>query len=220
MSFQDELDAAWAAGTERRPEVYAANARMIAWLDAKNVIGQALHAGDRLPDFTLPNADGGIVSSASLLARGPLVLSVFRGGWCPFCTLELKALAQAHGEIERSGAGLVAVSPDTGTPLARAIQDNRLGFEVLSDVDQGLALALGILFRVPEELRQAYLRIGLDLGVRHGNPSSEWLLPLPATYIVDRDGVIQHAELNPDFTKRMAPERIVEFVKKMRTDAD
>jgi peroxiredoxin len=129
-----------------------------------------------------------------------------------YWTLELKALQQSLPQIERLGATLVAITPDTGAALASAKRENGLAYEVLSDVDNGVGLMFGIIFRVPEAIRALYRRLGIDLGTRHGNSTDGWLLPLPATYIVDRPGIIRHAEFDPDFKRRMEPAEIVRVV--------
>jgi peroxiredoxin len=207
--LRDQLDEQWQRTAEHSPEIRTAYEALVRDLAQSGLPTGALKAGDALPPFELPNVEGRLVSAAELVARGPLVLSFFRGGWCPYCTLELRALQRALPEIERLGATLAAVTPDTGGALAAAKRDNHLGYEVLSDVDQGVGLTFGIIFRVPDAIKALYLRLGIDLGVRHGNSTGEWLLPLPATYVVDRAGVIRHAELDPDFKHRMEPEDIV-----------
>ena len=209
MSLQEQLDVYWLSARERRPEIYAIYDRLVAALAASDMVALCRKAGAPMPDLALPSSDGRIVTLFELLERGSLVVSFFRGGWCPYCTLELKALGAALPEIRGLGATLVAITPDTGSALAQPKRDHGLGYEILSDVDQGLALTLGILFRVPEELRELYRTLGIDLGARHGNLRGEWLLPLPATYIVGQDGIIRHAELNPDFKRRMEPDAIL-----------
>ncbi|HEV2546594.1 MAG TPA: peroxiredoxin-like family protein [Stellaceae bacterium] len=209
MSLRDQLDEQWRRTRERSPEIRTAYEALVADLGRSGVVERALKAGDRMPEFELPDVEGTLVSSVELLARGPLALSFFRGGWCPYCRLELKALQETLPEIEHQGATLAAITPDTGTAFAAIKRAHELGFEVLSDVDNGVGLTFGIIFRVPLAIKELYLRLGIDLGARHGNATGEWLLPVPATYIVDRHGVIRHAELDPDFKQRMEPKEIV-----------
>ena len=209
MGLQDELDEQWRRTRERLPEVRDAYEALVRDLARSGLIDSARKAGDEMPAFELPSVEGRLISSDELLARGPVVMSFFRGGWCPYCTLELRALQRALPEVERLGATLVAVTPDTGAALADAKRNNALAYEVLSDVDNGLGLALGIIFRVPEAIRALYQRLGIDLGSLHGNRHDVWLLPLPATYIVDASGIIRHAELEPDFKRRMEPKEII-----------
>ena len=209
MSLRDQLDEQWRRTRERSPEIRKAYEALVADLGRSGLIERALKAGDAMPEFELPSVEGTLVSSAELLARGPLVLSFFRGGWCPYCRLELKALQETLPAIENEGATLAAITPDTGTALAATKRAHELGFKVLSDIDNGVGLAFGIIFRVPAAVKELYLRLGIDLGARHGNATGEWLLPVPATYIVDHRGVIRHAELDPDFKRRMEPKEIV-----------
>src|SRR6266849_5707608 len=150
--------------------------------------------------------------------RSPLVVSFFRGGWCPFCTTELTALQQTVPDIEVRGATLVAITPDTGAALAAAKRDNALAYEVLSDLDFGVGLQFGVVFRVPDAIRDLYRRLDLDLGARHGNAHDVWLLPIPATYIVDRRGVVRYAEIDCDFRRRMEPAAIVRVLDELRAE--
>jgi peroxiredoxin len=209
VSLREQLDEQWQRTCERSPEIRKAYEALIADLPRSGVIERALKAGDALPEFELPSVEGILVSSSELLARGPLVLSFFRGGWCPYCRLELKALQETSPEIEHQGATLAAITPDTGTAFTATKRANELGFKLLSDIDNGVGLAFGIIFRVPPAIKELYLRLGIDLGARHGNATGEWLLPVPATYVVDRHGIIRHAELDPDFKRRMEPNEIV-----------
>jgi peroxiredoxin len=186
---------------------------LILRLKASDVTAASLKAGERLPDFLLPSTDGRLVALQELLARGPLVVSFFRGAWCAYCTEELQALEAAWPEIARLGASLVAVTPDTGGAIAAAKRDNRLSFPVLSDADNGFALACGLVYRVPDALRRPFEQLGVDLAVRHGNDA--WLLPIPATYVVDRGGVIRHAEVDPDFRRRMEPDEIIVVLRRL-----
>jgi peroxiredoxin len=218
VSLREQLDEQWRRTREQSPEIRAAYEALVQDLTRSGLIDGALKAGDPMPDFELPNAAGKLVASAELLERGPLVLSFFRGGWCPYCRLELTALQESLPEIERLGASLSAVTPDTGAALAATARASHIGYQVLSDVDNGVGLAFGIIFRVPPAVHDLYRRLGIDLGTRHGNDTGEWLLPLPATYIVDRLGIIRHAELDPDFKHRMEPEEILRVLGELSGD--
>jgi len=171
-------------------------------------VGQgALQAGDMCPDFMLANAQGELVSSAELLQRGPLVLSFYRGKWCPYCRIELDALKDATPDIAAAGGLLVAVTAeDKGGALATK-RERKLDFEILCDPDNGLSLAFGLLFRVPHDFRDNYREIGVDFPIIYGNES--WFLPVPATYVIARNGVIRHAYANPDFRERLEPAEII-----------
>jgi peroxiredoxin len=177
---------------------------------------RVLHTGEAMPAFVLPNAEGDLVFSGDLLARGSLVLYFFRGGWCPFCRTTLAALEGVRAEIEAAGGTLVALSPDTAgynTAMKRALQ---LGFDVLSDVGSAVALQFGIVYRVPEAYLRALAENEIDLVRRHGDDWS--LLPMPATFVVSRAGLICYAHASGDVTDRTDPETIAEKVRALCDD--
>jgi peroxiredoxin len=180
---------------------------LVGWLRNTGVASHALKIGDDSPDFLLPDADGRLCSSEQLRRNGPLVLSFFRGGWCPFCTAELCALQAAKDEIESVGATLAVVTPETRYFPRLLKRSLGLDLRVLSDVDHGVAMSYGLLFRVPEEAKAHYSGLGFDFGARHG--SSTWMLPIPATYVIDAEGRIRSAFVEPDFTIREEPAHIL-----------
>jgi peroxiredoxin len=182
-------------------------------LATSGIVEASLKARDRAPDFMLPDSDGTLVASRELLEQGPLVVSFFRGDWCPYCNLELEALQEVLPEIEAAGANLVALTPDTGAAFQSPKKRHGLGYRVLSDADNGVALEFGVVFRVSDAVRAAYVANGIDLGARHGNVN--WFLPIPATYIIDRDGTIRHAEIDPDFRHRMEPADIAALLRQI-----
>ncbi len=172
--------------------------------------GQARHArkaGDVAPEFTLLDADGKPVSSRELLARGPLVVSFYRGVWCPYCNLELQALQEALPEIARRGASLVAISPQTAPNSRKSQRDNKLSFPILSDRRSEVASAFGIRFALPDYLVELYKGFRNDLPVFNDDPS--WVLPMPARYVIGADGVIAYSEVNPDYTQRPDPSELL-----------
>ena len=167
----------------------------------------ALKPGDKCPDFAMPSADGAIVTSAALLAKGPLILSFYRGKWCPFCSAELEALHEASGEISAAGGVLAAVTAEVGGRALAVKQERGFTFDILCDVDNGVALDFGIVFRVTPAMVQTFSEKGPKFPEIYGNQS--WFLPIPATYIVARDGTIAEAFVNPDFRYRLDPSDIV-----------
>jgi len=214
--------------TERKslPDVLAAlrnkqSARGLALADKLNqglieagAADGALKVGERLPDFMLASAEGRFVRSEELLARGPMVLSFYRGKWCPYCSAELEALNSVAGEIAAGGATLVTVTPEAGGEALRAKFERNFRFEILCDLDNGLALECGLVFRLPDEVQKAYLDSGLDLPKLYGNDS--WFLPIPATYVVDRNGVVADAYVNPDYRYRLDPETILASIARLK----
>ncbi|WP_249143335.1 peroxiredoxin-like family protein [Bradyrhizobium liaoningense] len=180
---------------------------LVRWLRDTDVASHALKVGDDAPNFLLPDADGRLHAFEQLRRKGPLVLSFFRGGWCPFCTAELRALQAAKDEFENVGATLAVVTPETKDFPRQLKQNLGLDLKVLSDVDYGVAMSYGVLFRVPDETKAHYSRLGFDFGARHGSP--EWMLPIPATYVIDAEGRIRSAFVEPDFTIREEPTQIL-----------
>jgi peroxiredoxin len=217
MSLKEQLEAHSQRSSQRLPPgLGVANDILIAHLRTSGMLRSILAAGDRMPAFELADADGRFLSSRELSERGRIVVSFFRGDWCPYCRLELHALQEALLDIEREGANLVAITPDTGAALGRTKRGNNLSFAVLSDPDHGVALRFGVAYNVPNALREQYLLQGLDLAARHGN--SAWFLPVPATFVVDCDGIIQHVEFDADHRRRMEPADIIDILRKSAGD--
>jgi peroxiredoxin len=188
-------------------EVRLAYEAMVGELQRSGFIAQALQVGDRFPDLVLPNAEGELVSIGALLQSGPLVVTFFRGEWCPYCRMTLEALAAALPEFQAVGAALVAITPETGGRALLAKQNHQGGFEVLSDVDCGVGLSCGVVFRTPEPYRLLLQKFGTDLAERHGNAA--WFLPVPATFVIDRAGVVRWRFVTVDFTERAEPAAIL-----------
>ena len=217
MSLQDRLDAFKAdfEGNKAPPDAVAALDKATAELIASGQAERALKAGDRAPVFTLPDADGIAVSSADLLARGPLVLTFYRGVWCPYCNLDLQAIEAAANEIRGFGASLAAISPQTPANSRRSQRENKLSFPILSDHGGEVVNAFGLRFRLPDDLIAIYKQFGIDLAVHNGEPS--WTLPMPSRYIIGRDGVIAYAEVNPDYTRRPDPEELLPVLRRLKS---
>lgn len=208
MSFQAELDAFHADFIAKVPaEIAAAMSQADLALSASGILDAALKAGDLAPDFTLPDARGDLVRLSQALASGPVVLNFYRGGWCPYCNLELRALQQVLPALTTTGATLIAVSPQTPDESLNTAEKNGLSFPVLSDTGSRVASAFGIAYDLAEELRPIYMSFGQALPERNGDNS--WTLPLAATYVIDRDGVIAFAYVDVDYRSRLEPDTIV-----------
>lgn len=188
-------------------EVQAAYDEFLERLDAGQVADQALKPGDRMPDFLLPGAEGHLVASVDLLAAGPLVVTFFRGSWCPYCAATLDALEAILPELTRSGGTLVAMTPETGGRALGMKRKHGLHYEVLADVDLAIAMCFGVVFRAPPLYATLLRRAGVDLAALSGNPA--WFLPIPATFLVRRDGVIDRTWVNVDFTQRAEPDEVL-----------
>ncbi|EQA97575.1 hypothetical protein L286_22450 [Sphingobium sp. HDIP04] len=178
--------------------------RATAELIASGAATRALKAGDKAPSFTLNDPDGNPVSSEDLLAKGPLVVSFYRGVWCPYCNMELQALQAALPEFEKLGAKLIAISPQTAVNSRKSVRQNELGFPILSDARNDVAAAFGLRFELPAYLVDLYKSLKNDLPAFNGDPS--WTLPMPGRFVIAQDGTILYAEVNPDYTRRPEPE--------------
>jgi peroxiredoxin len=181
---------------------------------ALGIENRALRSGDRCPGFRLENAQGREITSEQLL-KTPLVISFYRGAWCPYCNLEIRALSEALPDIRAQGAELVAITPQRPEKSLHQVSDTHIEFEVLSDIGNRLAKEFGLVFTLPESLRPIYQAWGVDLPEYNGDQSFQ--LPVPATYLVDRDGLIRHHYVNSDYTQRMEPAIIVEQLSLMQT---
>jgi peroxiredoxin len=168
---------------------------------------EALGVGDRAPDFELRNALGDEVRLSELLARGPVVLTFYRGAWCPFCNAQLRGLQGALPEIEALGASLVAVSPQLPDGSLQLIDEHALTFEVLSDVRSNVASDYGLVITLTPADVALFLEVGNDLAQVNGDDA--WVLPAPATFVIAGDGTIRYARIDADFTARGEPADVV-----------
>ncbi|TCC50413.1 AhpC/TSA family protein [Kribbella pittospori] len=188
-------------------DVAAAMDRATVALAASGLGGEIVSVGSRAPGFVLANAAGDKVSLEDLLARGPVVISFYRGVWCPFCNLEQRALQQALPQIVEHGAALVAISGMTPTNSTAMIEQNGLTYEVLTDPGLLVARSYGLVFELPEYLRQAYARLGHPIPRYNG--TTEHTLPVPATFVVDSAGVIRFAYAVPNYMYRADPAHVI-----------
>jgi peroxiredoxin len=178
---------------------------------------QALRQGNMAPDFQLPNAKGGETKLSDQLQQGPVVISFYRGGWCPYCNLEFKALSDSLPQIRDLGANLIGISPELPDYSMSTVEKHQLPFEVLSDVGNKISREYGIVMEMPAEMRPLYLQWGLDVPTVNGDDS--WELPIPATYVIDQDGKITFAYINKNYTERCEPEHIIASLKALTEPA-
>jgi peroxiredoxin len=187
--------------------------RATADLNASGLAGRAKKIGDQAPSFSLKDSEGNIVSSAELLARGPLIVSFYRGVWCPYCNMELQALQEVLPQFERLGASLVAISPQTASNSRKSVRDNKVSFPILSDPQNEVAAAFGLKFSLPDYLISLYKDLKNDLPSFNADPA--WTLPMPGRYLIGQDGTVAYAEVNPDYTRRPEPEDILPALEKL-----
>lgn len=167
------------------------------------VAANALRLGDRAPEFALLNQAGERVELAARLKRGAVIVTFYRGGWCPYCNLELRAYQQLLPELRAHGISLLAISPQTSDASLSTAERNALEFDVLSDLGSEVARAFGIAFALPEELRALYTQVGHALPDVNGDES--WTLPVPATFVIGTDGFVKLAHVELDYRVRLEP---------------
>lgn len=213
MSLQEKLSAFKAQFRSGKPPfeavpaaVHDAMARAIKELVASGAAERVRKTG-AAPVFELKDADGAIVRLADLVAAGPVVLSFYRGVWCPYCNLDLQALQNCAAEITATGATLVAITPQTAANSRKLIAAHGLRFPILSDPGNAVADLYGLRYVLPTYLIDIYRQLGVDLPMINGDDS--WSLPIPARFVIDRRGRIQYAEANPDYTQRPEPEDLL-----------
>ena len=167
-----------------------------------------------MPEFLLPDSSGHLVSLDDLIAEGPAVISFNRGHWCEYCRIELTAFRQGMNDIAAEGAQVVSIMPESEVFTGKAAANAGNAFKVLSDIDNGYALTVGLAIWLGEGVRTLYLSHGLNLERFQNSPN--WFVPIPATFVVDRDGVILARHVDPDFRNRMNVEEIVATLKALR----
>ena len=200
-SVAEQLRAFADTGRQSNPDFAAAVDRLVARLRQYGAGESAPEPGDPLPPFVLPDDSGHMVSLNELLTRGPVAVTFHRGHWCPYCRININALAQAHQEIAAQGGQIVAIMPDRQKFIADFRSESKVPFPILTDIDNGYALSLNLTIWVGAEL-QKLMEGRRNLPEFHGN--SSWTLPIPATFVVGRDGRIRARFMDPDYRKRMA----------------
>lgn len=213
IPLQDTLDARKAAfEATADPEKKRVYADGIDAVRNSGILEAARQVGDTAPDFTLNNAIGRPVRLYDALKNGPVVLTWYRGGWCPYCNLTLHRLQEELPRFRAAGATLLALTPELPDSSMSTTEKHALEFDILSDIGNGAARAYGVVFRLTPEVAARYQE-SFDLHAYNGNASNE--LPLAATYVIDTKGVIRYAFLSPDYRDRAEPRDILEAVRKL-----
>ncbi len=175
---------------------------------------QALKEGAQAPDFTLPDALGTSVTLSHLLKQGPVIIAFYRGQWCPYCHLQLRAYQRALPQMQAWGASLLAISPQTPDYSLSTMEKMELTFAVLSDVGNQVARQFGLIFTIDEALRAAHQQVGANLPAFNGDDS--WELPMAGTFLVDQSGTIRLVFVDPDFTRRLDPSVVIARLKELQ----
>jgi peroxiredoxin len=201
----------------RRPDFARAYDELVERLNVidRGEVGPQL--GEAMPQFNLPDENGRLVALASLLRSGPVVISINRGHWCPYCKLDLRSLAEINGEIERLGARSIAIMPDSAEFTESYATRNSLPFPVLSDIDLGYSLSLDLIFWVGDQIGELYRQAGVELEKYHGNHA--YFLPMASKFIVGRDGLVKARQVNIEFRERMEPADIIAELRKLHSMA-
>ncbi|HBV15927.1 peroxiredoxin-like family protein [Chryseobacterium carnipullorum] len=191
-------------------EVLQAFRKSIEELKTSNLEKSSLKVGDKMPEFSLPNTFGQMISSREILKKEKMILTFYRGNWCPYCNLELRSLQENLSLIKNKNSFLVAVSPQTLHYSKTTVEENELGFDVLTDAGNAFAKKLGIVFQLPDFLLPYYESLGIDLTEFNGNEDN--MLPIPAVFVVDRNGYIIFRFLDVNYMNRLDIEELIKVL--------
>jgi peroxiredoxin len=218
MSLQQEIDAFVSEAASRLPpDLLSRLGQSIDDVRNSGIVERALSVGDFAPAFSLPNAHGRPVTLAGLLQRGPIIISFYRGIWCPYCNLELRAYQRILLEIRAAGGDLIAISPQTPDHSFSTAEKNALAFEVLSDHGNRVASDFGIAYATPEVVKQVTAMFGANIAAING--AEDGRLPISATYVVDTNRRIVLANIDPDFRARLEPEEALVALRRIDLSA-
>jgi peroxiredoxin len=219
-TLTEQLDARKAKFVEMAtPERIAAAENAISEVADSGILEKAINLGDKAPNFTLPDALGNSVSLYDELTKGPVILTWYRGSWCPYCNIQLHDYQASLGDIKAAGAQLVAVSPELSDSALSWKEKNELEFIVLSDVGNEVAREYGIVYRIPDAISAGYVAGGrTDLTQYNGDDSLE--LPLAVTYVIGTDGSVEYAFVDADYRKRAETSDVVEFIKQFAGNSE
>jgi peroxiredoxin len=219
MGMEDELEEQRRrAYAQRSPEERKVRADAVTEVADAKTAEQAVGVGEAVPEFRLPSITGMAVDSRELLGRRPLVISFYRGGWCPYCNIELRALQGRLPEIEALGASLVAISPELPDRAAMNAGRGALTFPVLYDLDNQVARRFRLTHQIAPEVVRYQLGNGNDVAAYNGTDTAE--VPLPATYVVGPDGIVRYAFVDADYTRRADPDVILGFLRDLARELD
>ncbi|MEO9273454.1 peroxiredoxin-like family protein [Marinomonas sp. 5E14-1] len=208
MSLQDQIAEYKAAFVKKAPlEVQELMKQVTKDLAETGIVDKAPKVSEKLSAFSLPNQNGETVNLEDLLVKGPVVMTFYRGGWCPYCNLELKAYQDQLANIKAANATLVAITPELPDMSLSTAEKNALEFEVLSDANAEYAKSLGLVFSLAEELRPIYKSFGIELEKHNGE--GQFDLPLAATFVIAQDGTVANAFVDADYTTRQEPAEVV-----------
>ncbi|WP_299320819.1 peroxiredoxin-like family protein [uncultured Maribacter sp.] len=213
-SLKEQTDAKIAAGRSAKPEFMKGVDDVINEAKAFERGNNAIKIGQEAPKFELPNPIGKMISLDSLLEKGTVVVTFYRGDWCPYCNLQLRALQARLSEIHALGATLVAISPQVPDGSLTKSEISEMDFIVLSDQNAKVASEYGVAWEVPDFLLD-HMRVDRNLDLESINNGNGSVLPIPATFILGKDGVVKWSYVNVDYRTRSEPEEIIETLNKL-----
>ena len=214
-TLQQQIEALLAQTAEHLPpELLRGIQNSIETLVQTDIAKQSVKVGEKAPHFTLPDVFGKQVTLSELLKQGPVVVTFYRGEWCPFCNLQLHAYQNILPQIQALGASLVAISPQTPDHSLSTMEKKELTFTVLSDVGNTVARQYKVVFALAEQFHTLYTSVGADLPTFDGDQS--WELPMPATFIIAQDGTIRLAFVHEDHTRRLEPAALLDGLRALR----
>jgi peroxiredoxin len=201
-SLDEQLQTFSASVRKRSPDFADAIDRLVERPAQNGAGASAPQPGEPMPPFILPDETGHLVSLEDLITEGPVAVTFHRGHWCPYCRININALAQAHQKVFKEGAQIVAIMPDRQQFSSELKIKGELPFPILTDMDNGYALSLNLAIWVGDEMQKIMMARRQDVSVYQGNDT--WMLPIPATFVVGQDGRIKARFVDPDYRKRMA----------------
>lgn len=213
-TLKEQTDAKIAAGRKAKPDFMKGVDDIIDKAKAFQEGSNAIKSGQKGPSFELPNPDGKLISLTSLVDKGPVVVTFYRGDWCPYCNLQLRALQAKLDDIHALGATLVAISPQVPDGSLSKSEINDMGFIVLSDQDAKVASQYGVTWKVPEFLME-HMRADRNLDLEKINNGNTDILPIPGTFIINTNGVVVWNYINVDYRTRSEPDEIIDALKKL-----
>jgi peroxiredoxin/glutaredoxin len=213
LTLGDQLRMMKAASSNRLPpEKAKIMADALAELQKSHMEKHTLKVGQKMPDFALPDSKGKTVDLKNLLKNGPVIVTFYRGSWCPYCNVQLNSYQQHLAEFKSLGATLVAITPEKPDLTTLTSEKKKLEFSILTDKDNAFANKIGLVFKLNDDLKKLYSQFGIDLEKNQGN--ADWKLPMLATYVVSKKGKVIFAFADADYTKRAEPQDIIEALKK------
>ncbi|SHJ19238.1 Peroxiredoxin [Mesonia phycicola] len=213
-NLKEQTDAKIEAGRKANPDFMKKVDQIIEEAKSFQQGKNAIKIGEKAPEFKLPNAKGEQIVLSSLLAQGPVVVTFYRGSWCPYCNLQLRAIQAKLPEIKELGANLIAISPEVPDGSLSENEISKMDFIVLSDQDAKIASKYGVAWQVPEYLMQ-HMKVDRNLNLEEINNGNENILPIPATFILGKDGIVKWNYVNVDYRTRSEPNEIIDVLKNL-----